>query len=88
MGDIKYRTDSFGPIKQIFAKRFDPSLTAAEGPFYEFVERPIQTEIGFGDFFSSVVAGELYDDVENEIADDDGEPFKVLDLLQKPLPNL
>ncbi len=78
LGNIKYRIDSFGQVKQIFAKRFDPSLTAAEGPFYEFVERPTQTEIGFEDFFSSVTAGELYGDVEREIAGDDGEPFKVL----------
>lgn len=78
LGNIKYRIDSFGQIKQIFAKRFDPSLTAAEGPFYEFVERPAQTEIGFGDFFSNVVAGELYGDVEKDLANDDRRPFKIL----------
>ena len=76
--DIKYRTDLFGPIKQIFAKRFDPLLTAAEGTFYEFVERPKQVKLSLSDFFSSTVAEELYDDVENEIANDDGEPFKIL----------
>lgn len=78
LGDIKYRIDPFGPIKQIFSKRFDPSLTAAEGPFYEFVERPMRTKVGFGDFFSRVVAEELYGDVERDIASGNGEPFKVL----------
>jgi hypothetical protein len=78
LGDIKYRIDSFGPIKQIFAKRFDPSLTPAEGSFYEFVERPAQAEVSSADFFSSAVAGELYGDVERDAADDDGEPFKRL----------
>lgn len=77
LGDIKYRTDSFGPIKQIFAKRFDPLLTSAQGPFYEFVERPRKAQVGFGDFFSSLVAEELYKDVEREITDDDGKPFKI-----------
>lgn len=78
LGDIKYRTDSFGPIKQIFAKRFDAHMTPAQGPFYEFVERPEQTEVNLGDFFSSAVARELYEDVERDMADDDGEPFKIL----------
>lgn len=78
LGDIKYRIDSFGPIKQIFAKRFDSSLTPVEGPFYEFVERPMQAEAGSADFFSSAVAGELYGDVERDAADDDGKPFKIL----------
>lgn len=78
LGDIKYRTDSFGPIKQIFAKRFDPLLTPAEGPFYEFVERPMRAEVDFADFFSSTVAEELYGDVEKDAANDDGIPFKIL----------
>ena len=40
LGGIKIRTDLFGPIKQIFAKRFDPFMSPAQGPFYEFVDRP------------------------------------------------
>lgn len=75
LGNIKVRTDLFGPIKQIFAKRFDAHLTPAEGPFYEFVERPKDMESGLAEFFSSTVAGELYEDVENDIAHDNGEPF-------------
>lgn len=79
LGDIKCRIDSFGHIKQIFAKRFDASMTPAQGTFYEFVERPAQTEISFGDFFSSVTAEKLYEDVEKDVADDDGKPFKVFE---------
>jgi catechol 2,3-dioxygenase-like lactoylglutathione lyase family enzyme len=78
LGDIKYRIDSFGPIKQIFAKRFDANMTPAQGPFYEFVERPKRAKKGITDFFSSAVAGEFYEDVERDAADDDGEPFKIL----------
>ena len=88
LGDIKYRIDSFGPIKQIFAKRFDAHMTPAEGSFYEFVERPAQTETGFADFFSSTVAGELYEEVERDMVDDDGEPFKVLKGLKYLVPPL
>lgn len=77
LGDIKYRIDSFGPIKQIFAKRFDAHMTPAQGPFYEFVERPAQAEVGAVDFFSSTVAGELYEEVEKDMANDDGMPFKM-----------
>lgn len=76
--EIKYRTDPFGPIKQIFAKRFDPLLTAAEGAFYEFVERPKRAKLSLLDFFSSTVAEELYEDVERDIVNDDREPFKRL----------
>ena len=75
VGGIKIRTDLFGPIKQIFAKRFDSSLSPATGSFYEFVERPEKTDGDLSDFFSGAVAGELYDDVEKEILADDGEPF-------------
>ena len=75
VGAIKARTDQFGPIKQIFAKRFDPFLNPAEGPFYEFVERPEHAAADVSNFFSSTVARELYDDVEGEIATDDGKPF-------------
>ncbi len=77
LGDIKYRADAFGKVKQIFSKRFDPGLTPADGVFYEFVERPVQTEIGLADFFSGMVAKGLYEDVERDAADDDGKPFKV-----------
>lgn len=78
LGEIKYRTDLFGPIKQIFAKRFDPLLTVAQGTFYEFVERPKRAKLGLLDFFSSTTAEELYEDVERDIANDDRESFKIL----------
>jgi len=68
VGNVKERTDLFGPIKQIFAKRFDATLTPAQGAFFEFVERPDQSdEAGIADFFVSSVAGELYEDVEEEV---------------------
>ncbi|MDZ4285668.1 MAG: VOC family protein [Candidatus Sungbacteria bacterium] len=69
VGKVKQRTDLFGPIKQIFAKRFDATLTPAQGPFFEFVERPERMDgAGIADFYASSVAGELYEDVEEEIA--------------------
>jgi len=74
-GDIKERVDAFGPIKQIFAKRFDADLTPAQGAFYEFVERFAREENRPDDFFSSTVAEELYEDVEKDIVSDDGECF-------------
>lgn len=67
VGMVKQRQDLFGPIKQVFAKRFDSSLTPAQGFFYEFVERPQHTdEQSLTDFFSSSVAEELYEEVERE----------------------
>ena len=80
LGRIKVRSDSFGPVKQIFAKRFDASLTPAEGAFFEFVERPKAGVGGAEEFFSSEVAAELYADVEGDIATDDGKPF--IDLMK------
>lgn len=67
VGAVKQREDLFGPIKQIFAKRFDGNLTPAQGFFYEFVERPERTdEQSLAAFFSSSVAGELYEELERE----------------------
>ena len=67
IGTIKQRTDQFGPIKQIFAKKFDENLTPAQGFFYEFVQRRKQTDKrGVADFFSSLVAEELYEELEDE----------------------
>ncbi len=67
VGAIKQRYDLFGPIKQIFAKRFDGDLEPAQGFFYEFVERPIKMdEQSIAAFFSSSVAGELYEEIEHE----------------------
>lgn len=67
VGAVKKRIDLFGPIKQIFAKRFDGNLMPAQGFFYEFVERPERTdEQGVAAFFSSSVAGELYEEIEHE----------------------
>ena len=76
LGDIKYRSDAFGQVKQIFAKRFDANLTPADGAFYEFVERPVQTEADGADFFSHTTAKDLYEDVERDVVNDDGKPFK------------
>jgi len=76
VGTVKQRADLFGPIKQIFAKRFDASLTPASGSFFEFVERPERTdEEGIADFFASSVAGQLYEDVEEEVARAEHECF-------------
>lgn len=90
LGEIKQRTDAFGPIKQIFAKRFDSQFTPGQGPFAEFVERPKKTmwkkilmilrrvfwkKNSPAGFFSGTVAGELYDDVEKDILNDVGDPF-------------
>lgn len=68
VGAVKQREDLFGPIKQIFAKRFDVNLTPAQGSFYEFVERPKHAgkRVAMPAFFASSVAGELYEDVERE----------------------
>ena len=75
LGEIKTRSDSFGPVKQIFAKRFDPAMSVAEGAFFEFVERPEHIPGSSHEFFSSKVAEELYADVERESKMDDGKPF-------------
>ena len=67
VGTIKQRTDQFGPIKQIFGKKFDRNLTPAQGFFYEFVERRKQTDAqSVADFFSSLAAGKLYEEIEHE----------------------
>lgn len=43
LSEVKQRTDAFGVIKQIFAKRFDARFTPGQGSFAEFVERPKKT---------------------------------------------
>ena len=83
LGSIKRRNDSFGPIKQIFAKRFDPFMDPAEGMFFEFVERHTQSTNDMSEFFSSATAEELYMDVEREMCVDDGESFINLPLFEK-----
>ncbi|MDP3770194.1 MAG: VOC family protein [bacterium] len=89
LGEIKQRSDAFGPIKQIFAKRFDARFTPGQGSFAEFVERPkktrqkkiLMTKRNVAGFFSSTVAGELYEDVEKDILNDVGDPFIAFPLI-------
>lgn len=78
LGEIKQRTDAFGDIKQIFAKRYDKRFTPGEGPFAEFVERlkkTKKTKKSLAGFFSRPVAGKLYQEVEDDILNDVGDPF-------------
>lgn len=66
LSGIHEREDQFGPVKQVFACKFDPTLPADEAPFYEFVERPQEGEtFKSGDSFSDDFARELYKDVEH-----------------------
>ena len=77
LGGIKERADSFGPVKQIFTKRFDAIATSAvDGVFFEFVERKEKSAAAERDeAFSSDVANQFYKAVEAAGDTDDGESF-------------
>ncbi len=82
LGSVQERADAFGPIKQVFARPFDPSLAPDQGNFYEFVERPIGNkfaagEVG-GDSFSSDFAKEFFTQIER--AQNKGEALSFIDL--------
>lgn len=68
LSEIHQRADSFGPVRQIFACRFDPSVSKDAAAFYEFVERPPEGKSNFntaGKSFSNEFAKALYKDVES-----------------------
>lgn len=78
LGPILKRSDTFGPVRQVFAKRFDAKKTdAAEGIFYEFVERPYVKikQHSKARIFSSEFAKKLYRQVEKARNVSDNESF-------------
>lgn len=82
LGEILAREDAFGPLKQIFTKRFDAKLGPAEGPFFEFVERPQQSGAAkAADSFDAGFAQQLYKDVEEAQTEGDKETFFAFDTL-------
>jgi catechol 2,3-dioxygenase-like lactoylglutathione lyase family enzyme len=82
LGPVLERSDAFGPIKQVFARPFDPNLDPDQGNFYEFVERPIGNKFSAsdvaGDSFSNDFAKELFGQIES--AQRKGEALSFIDL--------
>jgi len=74
--EIHERVDSFGPIRQIFSRKFDINIDSDEAPFFEFVERPRADGLFHsGESFSDDFARELYRDIEESAHKDDQEVF-------------
>jgi len=75
-GEILVQKDSFGVLKQIFAKGF-ASGHAGESTFSEYCQRP-RTSDDAGDSkitFSNKASGDFYDQVQDAIREGDTEPF-------------
>ncbi|MBI2120721.1 MAG: VOC family protein [Parcubacteria group bacterium] len=65
LGPLKDRSDAFGDVKQVFARKFDKNLSPDEAPFYEFVERPNQEgRFISADSFSDDFAKEFFLQIE------------------------
>lgn len=66
LGPIQDRSDIFGEVKQVFARKFDAGIASDEAPFYEFVERPGRTQKDFAsaESFSDEFAKEFYLQIE------------------------
>lgn len=65
LGPVQDRPDAFGPVKQVFARKFDKDLPPDESPFYEFVERPNQEgRFISADSFSDDFAKEFFLQIE------------------------
>lgn len=76
LGELLERKDAFGPVKQIFSKKFDLDLDSDEAPFFEFVERPQKGKtFASADSFSDDFAMELYQSIEDAHREGDGETF-------------
>lgn len=65
LGPIQESKDAFGEVKQVFARKFDGSLSPDEAPFYEFVERPNQEgKFVSADSFKDEFAKEFFLEIE------------------------
>lgn len=65
LGPIQDSKDAFGRVKQVFARKFDKSISPDEAPFYEFVERPNQEgRFVSADSFRDEFAQEFFLEIE------------------------